>query len=132
MMTGYVRSFETDRNVKRTARSKENTHRIAGELLLELGVAPHLCGFDPLCNAIRFTAERERSRPAPSLTGMQQAFGALCRERNPEHAVRDAIGAGFLGTDEIHTKLFPFSDRPSSAEFVCTLAELVRDRILPG
>ena len=53
----------------------------------------------------------------------------LCDHVSQEHSMRDAIGAGFLNTDDIHARLFPFSDRPSNAEFIYTLAELVRDRI---
>ena len=127
MLTGTIRSVYEDRNRKRGGRSGAPAQRAAGELLLRFGVTPHLCGFDPLCGAIRFSAERDRTEP-PSV-GMRQICGALCRERSPEHALRDAIGIGFLTADGIHAEIFPFSNRPGSAEFVCTLAELVRDCI---
>lgn len=108
---------------------EQRAQRIVEELLLRCGITPHLCGFDPLSNLIRMAAERDRSRGTGPLSDLQPMLGLLFRACNPEHAMRDAIGVGFLGSDEIHTTLFPFSDRPCSAEFVCTLAELVRDRM---
>ena len=108
-----------------TDQRKKPAQRAPGELLLQFGVTPHLCGFDPLCGAIRFSAER--SRVGPPSGGMQPMIDALCREHDPAHALRDAIGVGFLAADGIHAEVFPFSDRPGSVEFICTLAELVRD-----
>lgn len=100
-----------------------DAHRVVGELLLRFGITPHLSGYDPLSSGIRLTAERERKA------------GLLCPgEDEPrylrEHAMRDAIRAGFLYTDAIHTQIFPFSERPSNSEFVCTLAALAHDRIM--
>lgn len=128
MTTEYARSASTDRGY---AKREDSAQRVAGELLLRCGITPHLCGFDPLCGAIRMTSERDRTRALPAMNAMRTAVGALCKERNPEHAARDAILAGFLTTDETHTQIFPFSDRPSIADFICTLAELARDRVLP-
>ena len=110
-------------------RRRGDASRTAGELLLLFGITPHLCGFEPLCEGVRIVAERERTRERPPLSELQPAVGRLLGEQSPEHAIRDAIGVGFLDADEIHARLFPFSDRPSSAEFICTLAELVCDRI---
>ena len=110
-------------------RRRGDASRTAGELLLRFGITPHLCGYEPLCEGVRIVAERERKDERPPLSELQPAVGRLYGEQSPEHAMRDAIGAGFLGPDEIHARLFPFSDRPSSAEFICTLAELVMDRM---
>ena len=130
MESGVVRS-DTGRYVKRDARREENAQRVVGELLLRFGITPHLSGFDPLCGAIRIASERDRTNVMPPFYRIQPMVGELCRESNPDHALRDAIGVGFLRTDPMQAQLFPFSDRPSIAEFVCTLAELARDRILP-
>lgn len=110
-------------------RRERDASRTAGELLLRLGVTPHLCGYEPLCEGVRIVAERERERERPPLSELQPAVGRLLGNFGPEHAMRDAIGVGFLSTDGIHARLFPLSVRPGSAEFICTLAELVSDRI---
>lgn len=117
------------RGADRTLRRREDASRVVEELLLQCGITPHLSGFEPLSGGIRITAERERSHGRPPLAELQPAVGSLCGERSPEHAMRDAIGAGHLLSEEISTHLVSFPDRPSSAEFICTLAELVTDRI---
>ena len=127
MLTEQNRLF--DRGTAGLLRRRGDASRTAGELLLEFGITPHLCGFEPLCEGVRIVAEREREDERPPLSELQPAVGRLLDEHSPEHAMRDAIGVGFLGPDEIHARLFPFSDRPGSAEFICTLAELVMDRI---
>ena len=114
---------------ERMPHRERDASRTAGELLLRFGITPHLCGFEPLCEGVRIVAEREREDERPPLSELQPAVGRLLDEHSPEHAMRDAIGVGFLSADAIHTQLFPFSDRPSNAEFICTLAELVSDRI---
>ena len=106
--------------------------RAAGEVLLQFGITPHLVGFDPLCSAIRILAERDRTEGECSFFGTQPTVSALWQDVDTEHAIRDALGVGFLGSDEIHARVFPFSDRPSSGEFVCTVAELLRDRMAEG
>ncbi len=118
-----------DGGARRMPRRERDASRTAGELLLRFGITPHLCGFEPLCEGVRIVAERERACERPPLAQLQPAVERLCGEHSPEHAMRDAIGVGFLSPDEIHARLFPFSDRPSSAEFICTLAEMVCDRI---
>ncbi len=110
-------------------RSAVNTHRYIGELMLRLGIEPHLVGYDPLCGGIRIAAERDRASCVPVSERTLTTVETLCDHVSQEHSMRDAIGAGFLNTDDIHARLFPFSDRPSNAEFIYTLAELVRDRI---
>lgn len=110
-------------------RRERDASRTAGELLLRFGITPHLCGYEPLCEGVRIVAERERERERPPLSELQPAVGRLLGNFGPEHAMRDAIGVGFLSTDGIHARLFPLSVRPGSAEFICTLAELVSDRI---
>ena len=127
MTTEYIRMFERD--ACGTLRRREDASRVVGELLLQCGITPHLCGFEPLSDGIRMTAERRRAQGRPPLDELQPAVGSLCGKHSPEHAIRDAIGAGFLFADTLHARVFPFSDRPSSAEFICTLAELVMDRI---
>ena len=109
-------------------RRTEDAHRLIGELLLRMGIGPHLVGFDPLCEGIRILAEQDREAgfsPADVFPLIEE----LCGVTNGEHAVRDAICAGFLHPEEIHSQIFPFSNRPSNCEFICTLAELVRNRI---
>ena len=128
MLTKQDRFF-TYRGAERMPHRERDASRTAGELLLRFGITPHLCGFEPLCEGVRIVAEREREDERPPLSELQPAVGRLLGENNPEHAMRDAIGVGFLDPDEIHARLFPFSDRPASAEFICTLAELVMDRI---
>ena len=128
MLTKQDRFF-VYRGAERMPHRERDASRTAGELLLRFGITPHLCGYEPLCEGVRIVAEREREREHPPLAELQPAVGRLLGEQSPEHAMRDAIGVGFLGPDEIHARLFPFSDRPSSAEFICTLAELVMDRI---
>ena len=123
-----IRYFAYDR-ADRTPCRREDTTRIIGELLLRFGITPHLKGFEPLRDEVRITAEHERSGLRPPLADLSPTVGRICGKGCAEHAIHDAIGVGFLSADEIHTKLFPFSDRPSSAEFICTLAELVMDRI---
>ncbi len=114
---------------KRTQRRKGDASRCAAELLLQFGITPHLSGFEPLTEGVRMTAERERRSMRPPIRDLEPAMRDLCGECRPEHAMRDAIGAGFAGTNEVFARVFPFSDRPGSAEFICTLAELVSDRI---
>ena len=112
------------------ARRVSDAHRMIGELLLKLGVTPHLVGFDSLCGGIRMTAEQDRAsvlHPGEICTAVEALSGAA----NGEHAIRDAINAGFLERSDLHAKIFPFSDRPSNSEFVCTIAELVRSRMAP-
>ena len=111
-----------------SVRRVSDAHRVIGELLLSLGVTPHLCGYDPLCDGIRITAERECACIAHP-NELFAAVEALCSVSNGEHAIRDAIGVGFTAPDDLHARIFPFTDRPTNSEFVCTLAELVRDRI---
>lgn len=127
MLTEQIGYFE--RGAGKTMRRTEDASRVAGELLLRCGITPHLCGFEPLKEGVRITAERSRASIRPPLAELQPAVGGLCGERSPDHAMRDAISVGFLSTDEIHTRFFPYADRPSSTEFICTLAELVADRI---
>lgn len=110
------------------ARRVSDAHRVVGELLLELGVAPHLVGYDPLCDGIRIASEQDRTW-AVQPAALNAAVETLCDASNGEHAIRDAIGVGFLRPDDLHARIFPFSKRPSNSEFVCTLAELVRDRM---
>lgn len=124
-----TRYFAFDRGGDATQRCAEDATRIIGELLLRLGITPHLKGYEPLREGVRITAERERSVARPPLTDLRPMVGRICGEHSPEHAIHDAIGVGFLSAEEIHARIFPFSDRPSSAEFICTLAELVSDRI---
>ena len=131
-MESAVARFESDRYAKNGARREKSAQRVVGELLLRFGIAPHLSGFDPLCGAIRITTERGRFSALPKMSGVHQMIRSLCGENNPEHALHDAITVGFLEAGEAHTQIFPFSNHPSIAEFVCTLAELARDRILPG
>lgn len=108
---------------------EEDPERIIGELLLRFGITPHLKGYEPLREGVRITAERRRSSGRSPLADLGPTVGKICGERSTETAIHDAIGVGFLSADAIHTQLFPFSDRPSNAEFICTLAELVSDRI---
>ncbi|MBR4907159.1 MAG: hypothetical protein IKZ44_09970 [Clostridia bacterium] len=128
MLTKQDRFFAYG-GAERMPHRERDASRTAGELLLRFGITPHLCGFEPLCEGVRIVAERERERERPPLVELQPAVARLLGEQSQEHAMRDAIGVGFLGPDEIHARLFPFSDRPGSAEFICTLAELVCDRI---
>ena len=128
-MTDHQQYFEHGRGAGRTLRREEDASRVVGELLLQCGITPHLLGFELLREQVRITAKRERLKNRPTLRDLRSATGSLCGACSAEHAVRDAIGAGFLSADGIHTRLFPFSDRPGSAEFVCTLAELALDRI---
>ena len=129
MKAKTIRNAEARRNNGKERPTAQTPQRIVGELLLRFGITPHLCGFDPLSSTIRMAAEEDRTCGMQPASVLQPTLGALCCESDPAHAMRDAIGVGFLGADEIHAKIFPFSDRPSSAEFICTLAELVRDRI---
>lgn len=108
-----------------SVRRAEDAHRIVGELLLRFGVTPHLCGFDALSSGIRLTAERERSA---GMRGVDGNGGKYLRE----HVMRIAIGSGFQCADTIHAQTFPFSDRPSNSEFICTLATLAHDRMMNG
>lgn len=110
------------------ARRVSDAHRMIGELLLSLGVTPHLCGYDPLCDGIRMTAERDRKN-AMHPNEMCMAVELLCGAPNGEHAIRDAIAVGFTERNDLHAAIFPFSARPTNSEFVCTLAELVRNRM---
>lgn len=121
--------YQKERNGNRTSCRREDARRAAEELLLACGITPHLCGFAPLSEGVRITAERKRKRTGLMITELEQTMARLCGERGAEHAMRDAIGAGFLGTDGIRSQLFPYADRPSCAEFICTLAELVIDSI---
>lgn len=118
-----------DGGARRMPRRERDASRTTGELLLRFGITPHLCGYEPLREGVRMIAEQERERERPPLAELQPVLEHLLGERSPEHAMRDAIGVGFLDSDEIHGRLFPFSERPSSAEFICTLAELVCERI---
>ncbi len=124
-----ARYFARDCSGKRTPRRETDTTRIIGELLLRFGITPHLKGFEPLREEVRITVECERGSERPSLVELQPTVGKLCGERNPAFAARDAISVGFLSADRVCAQFFPFSDRPSSAEFICTLAEMVTDRI---
>ena len=108
---------------------RDEPQRAAAEMLLQFGITPHLGGFDPLCSEIRMMAERNRSEGVPPFFGARPTIAALWQDADTEHAIRDALSAGFMGPDGIHMQTFPFADRPSSAEFVCTIAELLRDRI---
>jgi hypothetical protein len=116
--------METRRRKQREARSicdarrVGDAHRMIGELMLAFGVTPHLDGFDPISQGIRIRAERKGQGALPPKKALSH-----------ETAIRTAIGIGFLRADGIHAQIFPFTDRPSSSEFICTLAALVRDRI---
>ena len=119
----------TDGSACADRKKRDVPQRAAEEMLLQFGITPHLGGFDPLCSVVRMMAEQDRSVGAPPFYGAQPTVAGLWQETDTAHAIRDALGAGFLGPDEIQAQIFPFSDRPSSAEFVCTVAELLRDRI---
>ena len=129
MLTEKDLFFQGNQRLKWTLCRREDSRRITGEMLLAMGITPHLCGFEPLSEGIRITAERERGSERSPITDLVPAVRSLCGQCSPDHAMRDAIGVAFLAADEIHTRFFPFSDRPGSAEFICTLAELVLDRI---
>ena len=109
---------------------REETLRFAGEVLLRFGITPHLHGYEPLCSAIRLITDRTDGTGVPPYYGAHPTVSALWRNIDTEHEMRDALGVGFLITDEIHTRVFPYTNRPSSGEFVCTIAELLRDRVL--
>ncbi len=102
-----------------SVRRAGDAHRITAELLLQFGIMPHLCGYDLLCDGILSRAEREYT------TGQMPEGGTSIRQT----ALRSAIDAGFLHPGAIHTRFFPCADRPSNREFICTLAELVRERL---
>ena len=129
MLTEKDLFFRNGQRRKRMPCRREDAARITDELLLALGIAPHLGGFEPLSEEVRITAERRRGNARPPITDPEPIAVRLCGEHGAEHAMRDAIGVGFLHTDEIHTRIFPYTDRPGCAEFICTLAELVLDRI---
>lgn len=128
-MTEPIRMFQNEPNVCRALRRKEDAARLIGELLLRCGITPHLCGFESLSEGVRITAERGRGSERPPLSDLQTAVNSICGAFSPEHAMRNAIGAGFFSRDAICARSFPFPDRPSSAEFICTLAEMVGDWI---
>lgn len=96
-----------------------DARRITAELLLQFGIMPHLCGYDLLCDGILSRAEH---RYAIERTPDDEKPGR-------QTALRSAIDAGFLHPGAIHARFFPCGDRPSNSEFICTLAELVRDRL---
>ncbi len=114
-----VKSFVGNWDRQSAARRAGDTYRVAGELLLQFGVLPHLYGYELLCDGIRTRAERTR----PVVRTPKD--GKLVREG----ALREAIEVGFLHTDAIHAECFPCADRPSNSEFICTLAMLARDRL---
>ena len=126
-MTEYRQSFAYDGGG--TLRRREDASRVVGEMLLQCGITPHLSGYEPLSDGIRITAERVRTHERPPLAELHPAVGSLCGEHSPEQAMRGAIGVGYLLSEETRAQIVSFPDRPSSAEFICTLAELVLDRI---
>lgn len=123
-----IQPFQKDRRIGVGVSRSDAPHRQIGEALLRIGIEPHLCGFDTLSDGIRITAEREL-RFAPFRTHMEPTLGSLNGTAGWEHMMRDAIRAGFLNADEVQAKLFPYTDRPGNAEFVCTLAAALCDRI---
>ena len=131
-MRGTLLFSRTGSTVRTGERRTADAHRMIGELMLRMGIEPHLVGFEPLCDGVRIAAEQERTSGAASPKGVYPAIGDLCETDAGEHAIRDAIGVGFLNPGGIHAEIFPFSDRPSNFEFICTVAELVRDRIKSG
>ncbi len=131
-MKGTLLFSRTGSTVRTGERRTADAHRMIGELMLRMGIEPHLVGFEPLCDGVRIAAEQERTSGAASPNGIYPAIGDLCETDAGEHAIRDAIGVGFLNPGGIHAEIFPFSDRPSNFEFICTVAELVRDRIKSG
>lgn len=124
-------SLRSERKRQGSERRVSDAHRAVGELLLTLGVTPHLSGYDPLSDGIRMTAERKRACAAHR-NELFEAVETLCGTTNGEHAIRDAIDVGFASPGDLHAQIFPYTDRPTNAEFVCTLAELVRDRLTPS
>lgn len=104
-----------------------NRCRMIGETMLALGILPHLNGYRPLCEAIRVVMQADRTariRYSDVVKWTEELFGL----KDADHAMRDAIRTGFLNEVEEQRAMFPFTKRPSNAEFIWTVAEALRDR----
>lgn len=99
-------------------------NRCIGELLLELGVAPHTEGFTALCKgSMVLTAQGEsRLRLNDTLYPLVQR-GSEKTGISAEHAIRDAIRNGWQREPSaLRAKLFPSGRAPTNAEVLYTLA----------
>ena len=116
-MTETMYSFRTREDRPGSANRTGDAQRTTGEMLLRFGITPHFCGFGSLYCGICVRAEREQTGEIPP--------GGYLRES----AMREAIGGGFLNAGAIGTEPFSRARRPTNSEFICTLAELIRDRV---
>ena len=103
--------------------------RCVSELLMGLGIAPHLKGYAALRDGVRMLAETSRTRRIRTNEDLYPLLGE--KGSQIEHAVRDAIRTAWERNAETaaQTDLFFGIEQPTNAVFLYTLAERVRDRM---
>ena len=116
----------TETKPRSAARERvRRTGRCIGELLMELGVAPHTAGFCALRVGTVLLTEREteyRQRLIDTLYPIVERYAA--QERlSAEHAIRDTVRISFSREPSaLRTKLFPDGSAPTNAEILYALA----------
>lgn len=106
----------------------ERTANVIAEMMLDLGVMPHLSGYVPLLEGIRVLASADRTRRIP-YREITEWIDALYGAADSAHAMRDAIARGTAETAAGCGTLFLHAPQPGNKEFLYSVAEIVRDRV---
>lgn len=97
--------------------------------LLELGIQPNLSGYRSLVLAV----EMYHDDPGQAITKeIYPGIGLLCKPEKSaaqiERQIRYAIiSAWDRGAPALWDRLFPFGQRPTNAEFIARMSELLAD-----
>ena len=98
---------------------RRRTGRCIGELLLQLGVAPHTAGFCALYSGSMLLTEQDaafRQRLNGALYPIVERYAEHGRH-SAEHAIRDAVRTGFSGEPgSLRAELFPDGRAPPRRE----------------
>ncbi len=96
-------------------------------LLMELGIATHLDGFDYLIQAIRIYEEDFRLVILYGLyPSVAKHYGIKIESKNIEQSIRSAIRAAWETRDVVvWSWYFPKGKKPSSEEFIAQIARIL-------
>ena len=104
------------------------TMRIIGDLMLDLGIMPHLNGYLPLFEGVRILAGADRTQYI-SYSEVIPQVNALTGLSDSRSAMRTAIAQGAARAQDRYRAVFHHTSKPTNMEFLCTVAEIVRDRV---
>ena len=122
----------TETNWKNAMRGTQarKAMRCTGELLLELGIAPHRNGYDALLHGTVLLMTQEQRRVP---LGKVLYPSAEPQAGNAEHAIRDTVRTGWQQKPSaLRGALFPEARIPTNADLIYTLAACALERLRTG